>query len=107
MLRRLPILLVLPLVAIAAGFAACEKSNDVVLQEQFRDAANACPRGCPQAKSGCVIKGNISGAGLHWYFLPEDREYGNVLIDPSKGEAWFCTPGEAELNGFSALPDDF
>jgi hypothetical protein len=93
--------------AIAALATACEKSNDVVLQEQFREAQNACPRGCAQPPSGCAIKGNISGAGLRWYFMPGDREYGNVLVDPSKGEAWFCTPAEAELNDFAPLPDDF
>jgi hypothetical protein len=87
--------------------SACEKSNDIVLQEQLRDAQNACPRGCVQPPAGCAIKGNISGAGLRWYFMPEDREYGNVLVDPAKGEAWFCTPAEAEQNDFAPLPEDF
>jgi hypothetical protein len=39
--------------------------------------------------------------------MPEDREYGNVLVDPAKGEAWFCTPAEAEQNDFAPLPEDF
>jgi hypothetical protein len=104
---RTLLLIAAPLVAVAGIFGACEKSNDVVLQEQFQDAANACPQGCQQPKQGCTIKGNISGAGLHWYFMPEDREYGNVIIEPSKGEAWFCSPAEAEVNGFNPLPDDF
>ena len=96
---------VLTLFGIITG--ACEKSNDVVLQEQYREAAEGCPNGCAQAKEGCAIKGNISGAGLHWFFMPDDREYGNVIVDPAKGEGWFCTPAEAEANGFRALPEDF
>lgn len=107
MSKRSLTVVVVSLLSLAAILGACEKSNDVVLQEQFREAQNACPQGCAQPPPNCAIKGNISGAGLRWYFMPEDREYGNVIIDPSKGEAWFCTPAEAEQNDFDPLPDDF
>lgn len=108
MLKRPLVFAALSLLSLAALTSACEKSNDIVVQEQLRESQQeGCPRGCEQPKEGCAIKGNISGAGLHWYFEPGNREYGNVLVDAFKGEAWFCTPAEAEANGFNPLPEDF
>jgi hypothetical protein len=96
--------LALPLLATCAVLVACEKSNDVVVQEQLQDAANTCPKGCDQPKPRCSIKGNISGTGMKWYFMPKDEQYQFAIIEPAKGEHWFCTPAEAEANGFRPVP---
>ncbi|PBB16783.1 hypothetical protein CK219_27270 [Mesorhizobium sp. WSM4313] len=41
---------------------------------------------------GCVIKGNISmNTGEHIYHLPGQKYYSSTVINPSKGERWFCS----------------
>jgi hypothetical protein len=103
-MRRFALLTTFVLAGIAGLFAACEKSNEAILQEQYREAQNACPRGCPEPRPGCTIKGNISGEGRKFYLLPNDRRYPLAMIEPARGEAWFCTTAEAEANGFSPVP---
>lgn len=46
------------------------------------------------------IKGNISSSGEKIYHLPDGAYYDQVKIDESKGEAWFCSEGEAVHEGF-------
>jgi len=49
----------------------------------------------------CVIKGNISDAGYgKTYLLPGCDNYERVIIDPRKGEVYFCTEAEAQSAGF-------
>lgn len=86
-------------------FAACEKSNEAVLEEQYEEAAGTCPRGCVDAPPDCLIKGNIGGTGQKFYILPGDAEYyPYAFVEPEKGERWFCTEAEATRNGFSPVP---
>ena len=57
--------------------------------------------GAPTAIPGCVIKGNISVAtSKKLYHLPGMRNYNATIIDPKKGERWFCTEAEAQANGW-------
>lgn len=62
--------------------------------------ADGCPDGCATPPPGCDIKGNISKKGERIYHLPGDQYYGRTVISPEKDERWFCTPREAEDNGW-------
>jgi len=54
---------------------------------------------------GCKIKGNISIAtGNKAYHLPGMEDYGSTVIDPFKGERWFCTEKEAIAAGWRKAP---
>ena len=60
-----------------------------------------CPQGCINPPSGCEIKGNISfDTKEKIYHIPSDRFYDQTVINPAYGERWFCTPQEAEANGW-------
>ena len=59
-----------------------------------------CPKGCTTPPPGCVIKGNISSKGEKIYHMPGQRYYNATIIEPSKGERWFCTEAEALANGW-------
>ncbi len=57
------------------------------------------------AKPGCVIKGNISvSKNRKLYHLPGMRNYEATIIDPTKGERWFCSEAEAQANGWVKAP---
>jgi micrococcal nuclease len=51
-------------------------------------------------ESECVIKGNINKRFEKDYFVPGCPNYKRVIIDPRKGEKWFCTEEEAEADGW-------
>jgi micrococcal nuclease len=62
---------------------------------------SACPQGCTVPPAGCVIKGNISqGTGEKIYHVPGGAFYDQTVIDPARGERWFCTEAEAVANGW-------
>ncbi|MEC4991342.1 MAG: cold shock domain-containing protein [Oscillatoria sp. PMC 1068.18] len=57
------------------------------------------------AKPECIIKGNISiSTGNKIYHLPGMEDYESTVIDPAKGERWFCTESEAIANGWRKAP---
>jgi hypothetical protein len=88
------------LVVVAVGATACEKSNDAVIQEQFRESQNLCAEGCDGPVGGCAIKGNISVDGERFYHVPGTLNYSGIVIEPARGERWFCTEEQAQRNGF-------
>ena len=51
-------------------------------------------------QSGCDIKGNINSKGERIYHVPGGRSYANTLIDPVRGERWFCSEAEAQAAGW-------
>lgn len=53
-----------------------------------------------QTKGGCIIKGNISSAGVKIYHLPNCPYYNQTVINASQGEKWFCTEAEALAAGW-------
>jgi len=53
----------------------------------------------PPPKSGCAIKGNISGRG-HLYHVPGMRSYEATRINTRKGERWFCSEAQAKAAGW-------
>jgi len=62
--------------------------------------AAGCPAGCVERPAGCDIKGNVNKRGERIYHVPGGQFYNDTVIDPSRGERWFCSPAEAEANGF-------
>jgi hypothetical protein len=90
-------------IALALAAAGCEKSNDQVVQDQLREGGSVCQRGCTTPPAGCVIKGNI-GPGGKFFLLPGDPRYKLAIIDPAKGERWFCTETDARSNDFQPAP---
>ena len=92
-------------VAFGTMATACEKSNDVVARQQAQEAQDPCPKGCEEPPPGCRIKGNISLAGNKFYHLPSEKNYKQIIIQPEKGERWFCTEAEAQANGWRAIPN--
>ena len=57
-----------------------------------------CPEGCAAPPAGCAIKGNTGDERI--YHVPGQRDYERTVIDPEKGERWFCTEDEAVANGW-------
>ncbi|HHP7244860.1 MAG TPA: cold shock domain-containing protein [Elainellaceae cyanobacterium] len=56
-------------------------------------------------KPECIVKGNISiSTGNRLYHIPGMEDYESTIIDPSKGERWFCTEAEAIANGWRKAP---
>lgn len=51
-------------------------------------------------KSGCTIKGNISGSGERIYHLPAQVDYAKVRISKRAGERLFCSEDEAIAAGW-------
>lgn len=58
----------------------------------------------------CPIKGNISQAGSgqstgrRLYHVPGMQDYDRTVIDPARGERWFCTEAEAQAAGWTRAP---
>ena len=55
-----------------------------------------------QTSSGpqCLIKGNVSSKGERIYHPPGCRYYNSTVIDPKRGERWFCSEQEAVAAGW-------
>ena len=50
---------------------------------------------------GCNIKGNISiRTGERIYHVPGGEYYDATVINPAKGERWFCSEEEAQAAGW-------
>ncbi len=50
--------------------------------------------------NACTIKGNISQDSKRVYHIPGGQYYGPLLIDPAKGERWFCSEADAKKAGW-------
>ena len=48
----------------------------------------------------CLIKGNISSKGERIYHPPGCKYYAATVIDPKRGERWFCSEAEAVAAGW-------
>jgi len=51
-------------------------------------------------RTGCDIKGNINSKGERIYHVPGGQSYASTLIDPARGERWFCSEAEAQAAGW-------
>lgn len=48
-----------------------------------------------------TIAGNINAQGQKLWHDETSPQWGQIRIDESKGERWFCTPEEAEAAGWA------
>jgi micrococcal nuclease len=64
-----------------------------------REGGN-CAGGCATPPAGCVIKGNINSRGEKIYHVPGGKYYEQTVIEPEKGERWFCSEAEASAAGW-------
>ncbi|MFZ9684961.1 MAG: thermonuclease family protein [Gemmobacter sp.] len=69
--------------------------------EDHRAQARAQPLSVAVAPGGCAIKGNVSGSGRIFH-SPGQLDYDRVVIDPNRGERWFCSAAEARAAGWRA-----
>lgn len=53
-----------------------------------------------QPERQCLIKGNISSKGERIYHPPGCKYYSATVIDPQRGERWFCSEQEAVAAGW-------
>lgn len=80
-----------------------------ILAMKFRDSHSPSPipsiPNTSVTKPECNIKGNISmDNGNKLYHVPGMEDYESTVIDPAKGERWFCTESEAIANGWRKAP---
>lgn len=55
----------------------------------------------PMASSiGCDIKGNVSDSGERIYHVSGQKYYGETVINPLRGERWFCSEEAARKAGW-------
>ncbi len=54
-----------------------------------------CEDGCVIQPPTCLIKGDITLDQQKLMYLPGGADYDSVIIEPSRGERWFCTVDEA------------
>jgi micrococcal nuclease len=72
----------------------------IVLSLTPPGGGGACAGGCVTPPAGCRIKGNINSSGEKIYHVPGGKFYDNTVIEPEKGERWFCTETEAVEAGW-------
>lgn len=49
---------------------------------------------------GCGIKGNISRTGERIFHVPGQEHYRETVVNPLRGERWFCTEEAAREAGW-------
>jgi hypothetical protein len=75
-----------------------------------RSTPNTNGRSVTPPDPNCPIKGNISQAGSgqstgrRLYHVPGMQDYDRTVIDPARGERWFCTEAEAQAAGWTRAP---
>jgi endonuclease YncB( thermonuclease family) len=52
------------------------------------------------APEGCAIKGSVNVKGDRVYHTPESPWYDRIVVDPARGQRWFCDVAEAEAAGW-------
>lgn len=55
---------------------------------------------CTPPSPECAIKGNISLSGEKIYHVPSGKFYAKTVVEPEKGERWFCGEEEAVAAGW-------
>jgi micrococcal nuclease len=61
---------------------------------------DSCRAGCANPVPGCLIKGNITLQGEKIYHVPSGDYYVQTVIEPEKGERWFCREADAQAEGW-------
>ena len=91
----------LPLVLALLGFTSVAY---VATNEQHQlprvHTGGGSSSGAAFRKAGCDIKGNINERGEHIYHMPGQEYYLSTLVNPARGERWFCSQWEAWWAGW-------
>ena len=74
-------------------------AEEIAKSERLGVWSDTC-RGLVSENADCTIKGNTR-AGEKYYYLPDCRQYPQVLVDRAFGDSWFCTEEEAMKAGFT------
>lgn len=77
-----------------------EVVEEEVVENHPNDDQHQNPQTSETSTRDCNIKGNISSRGDKIYHMPGQQFYESTIIDPSKGERYFCSREEAEQAGF-------
>jgi hypothetical protein len=85
-----------PEVAAATQTARSKALPPVTIEPQVLPTVTPEPTATPP----CDIKGNVNAKGEKIYFVHGQLDYVRTVIDPSKGEKFFCTESEAVADGF-------
>src|SRR5690606_38583255 len=83
-----------------AGMWAGEFESPWEWRQRRQDQAGNPAAG--QRGAGCDIKGNISRNGNRIYHVPGSPSYQATVVDPGRGERWFCSEREALDAGWRA-----
>jgi len=76
----------------------------VIVMSEFGPSRSPSPI-ARVTRPACVIKGNISmNSGNKIYHTPGMEDYESTVINPEKGERWFCSESEAIAAGWTKAP---
>lgn len=73
--------------------------SDFVPPADWR-AGERLPGGPAPEAGPCPIKAVVSPGGQHDYYVPTDKNYDSVAVDPSKGDRRFCSDEDARKAGW-------
>lgn len=62
------------------------------------------PDGPSDSAEACDVKGSITARDEPVFYVPTDKEYDQVTIDPERGERFFCSDDAAMLAGWKRHP---
>ncbi len=82
-----------------SGRSAPRSALLFVLLVAAAPAVAQAPAG-PPSGTQCAIKGNVSSKGERIYHPPGCRYYNATVIDPNRGERWFCSEADAVAAGW-------
>lgn len=77
--------------------------SEFVLPWEWRQGVRL-PGGPPDEVAVCEVKGTINHREERVFYLPSDKGYDEITIDPAKGERMFCSDDEALLAGWKRFP---
>lgn len=77
--------------------------GEFILPSDWR-AGHRLPTDADVPKQICDIKGIVSDGGKKVYLVPSDHEYGDIDLDRSRGEQFFCSDDQAEFAGWRRWP---
>lgn len=77
--------------------------GDFVKPSDWR-AGVRLPGGPADAVEVCDIKGTVNDRNQRIYYVPTDKDYDKIAIDPARGERLFCSDDAAVLAGWRRYP---
>lgn len=62
------------------------------------------PDGPADTVEACDVKGTVNDKDQKVYYVPTDKDYDKITIDPARGERLFCSDDSAVLAGWRRYP---